>query len=96
LWSQSKYQLNTNADITKSVNGLESALSVVARRKLEWRNVVFARGRVENGRWYSIPCSVVNVSVQSSLQKGLVEGFTSYALRNGKLEDIQVNIDWLQ
>jgi len=42
------------------------------------------------------PCSVVNVSVQSSLKRGLAEGFTSSALRNGKLEDIHVNTDWLQ
>jgi len=54
--------------------------------------VVFARGRVENERWYSIPCSVVNVSFQSSLKRGLVEGFTSCALRNGKLEGLPVNI----
>ena len=52
-------------------------------------------GRIENKRWYSVPCSVMNVSVQSSLQRGLVEGFTSCALRNGKPEGPPVNTGWL-
>ncbi len=34
----------------------------------------------------------MNVNVQSSLQRGLVEGFTSYVLRNGKPEGIPINI----
>jgi len=37
----------------------------------------------------------MNVSVQSSLQRGLVEGFTSCALRNGKLEGLPINTGWL-
>jgi len=57
---------------------------VAAKRKLEGQSAVFVLGRIENGGWYCIPCSVANVSVQSSLKRGLVEGFTGYVLRNGK------------
>ena len=71
---------------------MDSALSVAARRKLERRSVVFVGGRIENGRRYCTPCSVVNVSAQSSLKRGLVvESFTGYV----KLEDIHVNTNWL-
>jgi len=38
---------------------------------------------------------VVNVSVQSSLKRGLVEGSTSCALRNGKPGCLLVHIGWL-
>ncbi len=37
----------------------------------------------------------MNVSAQSSLQRGLVEGFTSCAPRNGKPEGIPINTGWL-
>jgi len=37
----------------------------------------------------------VNASVQSSLKRGQVEGFTSYVLRNGKPEGIPINTGWL-
>jgi len=57
---------------------------VAAKQKLEGQSAVFVLGRIENGGWYCISCSVANVSVQSSLKRGLVEGFTSYVLRNGK------------
>jgi len=56
---------------------------------------VFAGGRKENEKRRCIPCSVVNVSVQSSLKKGLAEGFTSCALRNGKPGGIPINTGWL-
>jgi len=37
----------------------------------------------------------MNVSVQSGLQRDLVEDFTSCALRNGKPEGILINTGWL-
>jgi len=64
-------------------------------RKLEGQTAVFVLGRIENGRWYCLPCSVMNVSVQSSLKRDLVEGFTSYALINDRLEVIPINTGWL-
>jgi len=74
-----------------SVNALDSALSVVARWKLESRSVVFAVARTMSAGRHCTQLSVVNVSVQSSLKRGLVEGFTNYALRNGKPEGIPIN-----
>ncbi len=58
---------------------------------MESRSVVFVLGRIENKRWYNVLCSVMNVSVQSSLKRDLAEGFTRYVLRNGKPEGIPIN-----
>ncbi len=71
---------------------MDSALSVVAKRKMESRSVVFVLGRIENKRWYNVLCSVMNVSVQSSLKRDLLaEGFTGYVLRNGEPKGLPVN-----
>ncbi len=53
---------------------------------------MFVLGRITNGGRYCTPCSVLNVSVQSSLERGLVaKDFTSYALRSVKPERILLN-----
>jgi len=74
---------------------LESVSGVVANWKLECRSVVFAVARTINAGRHCTQLSVVNVSFQSSLKRGLVEGFTSCALRNGKPGCLLVHIGWL-